>query len=268
MGERLMNFDDGHSDSADTVEKVRKLLGAPVLMDFTENVRKIRAQLIVFSSIAIAVVWMGVSIKPETPVFGIPFNGLTANKILFGLVLVVAYQLVHFAWAAWDSFNEWRVRRTGSRAITPEPGLPRIHEIDYPADPRQSTLYNWWLNYSAGMVNAEKKLDEIHDEFKEMHDEYIKLTVEEKMAWSQSVTMPRDSTALLHELGLIQRSIQTAQKLVMSKRLEVSLERFDQTFKHFVKSQNLRWILLELSLPLVLGLFALGSLAYGLWKST
>jgi hypothetical protein len=263
-----MSFNDGFTESADTVDKVRKLLGAPVVMDFTENVRKIRAQLIVFSSIAIAVVWMGVSIKPETPVFGIPFDGLTANKILVGLALVVAYQLAHFAWAAWDSFNEWRVRRTGSRAVTPEPGLPRIHEIDYPADPRQSTLYNWWLNYSAGMVNAEKKLDVIHDEFKKMHDEYIKLTVEDKQAWSPSVTMPRDSTALLHELGQIKTSMQNAQKLVMSKRLEVSLERFDQTFKHFINSQNLRWISLELSLPLLLGLIALGSLAYGLWKPT
>lgn len=75
-------MESGLIDIATTVEEVDKLLGATAFMEFTENVRKMRAQQLVFSTIAIAVVWTGVTIKPDTPVFGIRFEGLTAGFIV------------------------------------------------------------------------------------------------------------------------------------------------------------------------------------------
>ncbi|MES2879179.1 MAG: hypothetical protein V4713_12215 [Pseudomonadota bacterium] len=254
----------GTTDKVATAEEVDKLLGAPVFMEFTENVRKMRAQLLVFSTIAIAVVWMGVKIKPDTPVFGITFEGLTENKILLGLLIVITYQFVHFVWTAFDSFLEWRVRTTGARIAFQEPGMPRVRELDYAADPKQSTLYNWWRGHAKYMENMSENVTELRKTFEKVLDAFDAGPPEGVIEKQLAEIKHFDRASLLQNIGLIQGSIDTDRKVLLSSRIEASLARFDHTYKVFFKSQNLRWILLELAGPVLLGVFAMASIGRAL----
>ncbi|MCV5687679.1 hypothetical protein OFN32_26045, partial [Escherichia coli] len=57
-------------------ESVEKVLLAPVQIEFTENVKKIRQNLMVTSFIALFMTLGGVSIDPSSTFFGLKFNGL------------------------------------------------------------------------------------------------------------------------------------------------------------------------------------------------
>lgn len=100
------------ADEAGDEEKrkaVEKVLGEPIFDDFSDNTLKIRRNL-----------------------------------------LVVAYLVVHFGWNSITHFQQWRLRVTGTRLAFKTGRSPGLYleddeRGDYPDDPRQSTLYTWWL---------------------------------------------------------------------------------------------------------------------------
>jgi hypothetical protein len=55
----------------------------------------------------------------------------------------------------------------------------------------------------------------------------------------------------------IQAIINNRQDNLFSARLLKSIERFDNKFKYFLKSQNLRWLLIDLLAPLILAISAI-----------
>ena len=54
-------------------------------------------------------------------------------------------------------------------------------------------------------------------------------------------------------LSLLVNSLDITKNTLESKRIPVSLERFDDWFHFFLTSQNLRWCTIELLLPLIIG---------------
>lgn len=55
----------------------------------------------------------------------------------------------------------------------------------------------------------------------------------------------------------LKRSIDTVQKTLSDSRIPVSLKRFDGWFGFFLKSQNLRWLLIDALAPLLAGAIAI-----------
>jgi len=69
-----------------------------------------------------------------------------------------------------------------------------------------------------------------------------------------SITSPLN--AALQNINQLYNSIQTAHKTISDQRIPVSLKRFDNWFQLFLRSQNLRWLIIEFLFPIVLGLSA------------
>ena len=67
---------------------------------------------------------------------------------------------------------------------------------------------------------------------------------------SQLTTINQSSIALAD-------SVKSLENVLTSERIPVSLSRFDNWFKHFVAIQNFRWFIIEVSLPVILGLLAI-----------
>ena len=61
-------------------ESVEKILLAPIQIEFTDNVKKIRQNLMVTSFITLFITLGGISIDPSSTIFGLKFNGL--NDVL------------------------------------------------------------------------------------------------------------------------------------------------------------------------------------------
>jgi hypothetical protein len=55
----------------------------------------------------------------------------------------------------------------------------------------------------------------------------------------------------------LERSITVARDTFSESRIPVSLRRFDGWFHLFLRSQNLRWLIIELGVPILVGFCAL-----------
>src|SRR5271156_3294535 len=131
-------------DLESEVAAVSKVLGEPVFAELSERAWRVRTTLVVVAMVAIAVSYLNLKVDPAAAVFGLSFSGVTDKSIRIGLLMSVFYLAIHFVWVSWDSFNEWRIRRTGTRVAYVTTGRFGEASADYPGDPRQSTLYNWW----------------------------------------------------------------------------------------------------------------------------
>jgi len=69
-------------------------------------------------------------------------------------------------WGAIDSFCEWRLRITGTRAAFITTGILSSESGDYPNDPRHSTLYFWWVKNAKIIDNLTEKVDSIESQIK------------------------------------------------------------------------------------------------------
>lgn len=145
------------------IKAVEKNLKEPVALQFSDQVWKIRANLIVASAIALVVGVANLQISPESSFLGIRFSGLNDILIRTNLGAIVLYLLVHFLWTGWDSFLEWRLRVTGTRSAFQTGSMWSPEHVDHPVDPRQSTLYNWWTMQQSAIGN----LGAIASEFKQ-----------------------------------------------------------------------------------------------------
>lgn len=235
-----------------------KYLGEPFMSEFTESVRKMRTHLLIGAVIAIAAVFMDLTINPDSPVFGVQFKGLSERKILIGLFLINLYLLVHFFWSSLDSYREWEIRLTGYENADVLDVPFYNDQTDFAKDPRQSTLYNWWLK-SARQIQP---LDEMMRNLIENIDSMI-------ASGTQIFDPPRGSNfnaemgKVRSELDKIDKAMETVNTTLTNSRLVSSLALFDTRFRHFHASQNLRWILIEWLLPIGIGLLALCGL---IWK--
>jgi hypothetical protein len=231
----------------DNNNAVEKVLGEPVLADFPEYVRKIRNNLFIVSMISIFMVIGDVSISPKSTIFGLTFNNLRPEHITQGLLAITTYSFVHFLWCAIDSLQEWRLRITGTRVGFITAGIFADENGDYPRNPRQSTLYNWWLQKQKEMTSLPELL--------RMTERLAALS---KAAQSQG---EKNNEKMIQDLSQEIKNLQSPTTQILniidSKRLDASLKRFDNAFLLFLRSQNLRWLIIECLTPLLIGAFSI-----------
>lgn len=243
------------------IKAVEKVLKEPVAAEFSEQAWKIRTNLIVAASIALVMGLAKIQIAPDSTFLGLKFTGLNDTLIRFTLATVVVYLLVHFMWAGWDAFLEWRLRITGTRTLFQTGAFFGPEHVDYPVEPRQSTLYNWWSMQQATIGEIGKQAVAIQDSMRKWEADIQRIREGKDDPYSSNLN------AVVHGLSQAQASaaklahiIEQNTKAMTDDRIPASLKRFDGWFQLFLRSQNLRWFVIEFLAPVAFSLTALYAL--------
>lgn len=238
-----------------TAEEIERILGNPVFAELTDNALKIRRNLLVTAVITLFTHYASIQIKKDTPFLGVQFEGLDNGKIELGLLILLLYFLSHFLWYVWDSFCEWRLRRTGMSKLK----LMLEEGGDIGDNIRNSTLYNWWRVQSESIRAATFEVEKISFTIDALNN----IVQQDRDLWE-----PHQVNSQLHDIKLqldyIRQYVKRIMVVMEDQRFQISLRRFDNWFKHFFSSQNLRWILFEVSIPIALGLWAIGIALYAI----
>ncbi len=228
----------------DKLEAVEQVLGKPVAAEFSDDALKVRRNLLVASFVSIVSVVGGVHVDPGSTVFGLKFSGLTPGLINCGLLIITSYLVLHFGWYFFDSLLEWRLRVTGTRLAFITAGTYASDDADYPANVRQSTLYNWWKGKSAEVALLTKLGADVGPKIEGLG----KLIATGHAPSQESIEQLRSEFKVLMDYMDRTRSV------LAEPRVAVSLRRFDRWFALFLRSQNLRWLLIDAGMPLIAGL--------------
>lgn len=235
--------------SSKKIDEVEKILGEPIFIEFSDYVRKIRTNLLIVSFITIFIIFYEVKISPDSTLLGLKFTEFKNEWIMHSFLALNSYLFLHFSVCSIDAFKEWMVRVTGTKVVHVTVGITSIYEGDYPSDPRQSTLYNWWKDEAKKIGNLKEKFESIETKLNEIKTE-IQNKGQENIAQQNlnNVVHPIGNiNNVLHEL---KRNIEELKRTLESKRIPISLEKFDNCYKSLLKTQNLRWLVIEFSFPL------------------
>lgn len=244
------------SHDEDNLKAVEKVLGDPAFAEFSPNTWKIRTYLIIASVISIAVVFADLHIDPGSTVLGLKFHGLSDTVLTNGLFGVTLYLLLHFLWSAVDTLLEWRLRITGTKVAFATTGIFASEHADYPRDPRQSTLYNWWKDEATKIGDLTAKLSEIETQLAEW-DARLKARFTEGPDAMNIVNASASINSTREAVVKLERSMTETRDAISAVRVPVSLRRFDRWFQLFLRSQNLRWLIIEFRAPILVGIYAL-----------
>jgi hypothetical protein len=238
------------------IEAVEKALGSPIGAELPENAIKVRRNLLISSMVALFVAFGGLKLDPASSILGFKFVGLTDDLIRIGLAAVTLYLLLHFLWYVYDALLEWRLRVTGTRLSFVTTARMASEHGDYPNDPRQSTLYHWWSEEAKRMGNVGARALAVDDKLRESQ-QAVRALLEEKGSGSNLQNILNVLTEMRNALTELNRSVEHIRKTLDSDRISVSLKRFDGWFELFLRSQNLRWLIVDAVVPSLLGTWAL-----------
>ena len=239
-----------------SIDAVQNILGNPVDASFCDNALKIRRNLLV-CSVAVFLATLGkVTVDQELSVFGLKFIGLTTELIRLGLVATTAYLLLHFTWFVFEALTEWRLRVTGTRLAFLTGAKWGGAEGDSPDDPRQSTLYSWWVTQAHEIGNLASVIKTL-DELRKNADTTINSLNSAEGCRTELNALQQLLKKLDKSVFELSQKVDAARVAVQSNRIPVSLGRFDQWFSMFLRSQNLCWLLIEAILPLASGVASL-----------
>lgn len=238
---------------------VEKSLGEPVAAEFSDYVRKLRGNLVFISFISISLTLGGLEIDPTSSILGLKFNGLDNSSLMYGLAILNAYMLFHFIWCSFDAFQEWGMRVTGTRLSFITTARLSSEHGDYPSDPRQTSLYHWWKDQANNIGSLSEPVAEINRKL-EIWESEVKEALEAQ-GNPNVVNACMAINKVTTDITKLKGSIETVSKALESPRIPASLERFDNRFQLFLRSQNLRWLVLELGLPIIMGLVSVFLLA-------
>lgn len=234
--------------------KVEKILGEPFATDFSDYVRRLRNGLVTLSAVTIVLLLGGLQLSSDSTFLGLKFDGLSNSLVLRVILLLNAYMFLHFLWCGLDHFQEWWLRLTGTRVAYVTTGRIASEVADYPNDPRQSTLYNWWKEEAKKISSLQEPLENIRKKL-DAWEATVKENLEGKNPNVVNACMSINQVS--SEIQKLSRSIEQTGKTIESQRIPVSLKRFDGHYQFYLRSQTLRWLVFELGFPLALGSYAL-----------
>jgi hypothetical protein len=242
----------------ETLEAVQKILGEPVAAGLTDRAWRARTQLLSVALVAIGIIKFKLRVNTDATVLGFSLTGLSDHAVRGALVLAIAYLLLHFVWMAWESFAEWRLRLTGTRVAFATVGRFASSECDYPDDPRQSTLANWWRSSANNLGNLTVRVDGLRVMFADQQ-----AAIREACGSGEPINVA-NATAPLNNImtaaNQLKQSIEATAIVLASLRIPASLDRFEKTYRHFLESQNIRWLLVDALLPIGVAAYALYTL--------
>lgn len=239
-------------DSEDKkLNAVEKALGEPVAPELNENAWKVRKNLVIISAVAMAAVLADLRIDDGSSLLGLKLSGLSDAVLRTGLLCVLSYLSIHFLWAAFDSFLEWRLRITGTRLSFITTARFASEEGDYPNDPRQSTLYSWWLDHAKRIGNLSARFLDLERLLQNL-DQDLRARYTNGADAMNIVNACKPINEARETMVKLQQSVDEVQKTIFASRVPVSLKRFDRWFELFLRSQNLRWLVIDILVPVLL----------------
>lgn len=240
------------------IKAVEKVLKEPVAAGFSDQAWKIRNNLIVGSSIALVMGLAKVQIAPDSTFLGLKFNGLNDNVIRLTLAAVVIYLLFHFLWAGWDSLLEWRLRITGTRTVFQTGSMFAPRHVDYPVEPRQSTLYNWWVMQHTAIARVGIVVEELQEKLKTWAADIQAIREGKSDPYSNNLNNVISGLSQVNvQYADLVRALKANTEAITDDRIPTSLKRFDGWFQLFLRSQNLRWFVIEFVAPVIFSFAAL-----------
>jgi hypothetical protein len=233
------------------INAVAQVLKNPVSLEVSEPIRKMRATLMIVSMVAIFGVVMDLRIEPTVSVAGMQFVGLTPWKISFGLMLICLYTLIHFVWCSGETLLEWCLRCSGLDTLQKNGELPN-------PGPRQSTLMTWW---EAQVAQVDREILGIRKYQCEVEEWLQKMRTTD---WGknnpQAIEIHAAITSIRNVVGQSERLYMYGVSAANEPAISDSLYRFERAFFLHQSSQNIRWMLVEFLVPVLLGVSAVGFL--------
>lgn len=240
--------------SESNIEAVEKVLGKPVGGDLPEQALKVRRNLITLGVVSVFIALGEVKFDPTSSVLGFKFIGISESLVQNALLLANVYLLLHFAWYAFESVLEWRLRITGTKLAFRTGVRLGSEYADYPDDPRQSTLYTWWSEHAKRIGNMQSTADDLLAKIKEWEERVVSFR---QRGDSLNLANAMNSlTQTRSEITRLKSQIETTEKTLTSLRIPCSLGRFDRWYEWFLRSQNLRWMFIDILSPIGIGGFA------------
>lgn len=252
--------DQNTNMSDNKIEQVRKVLGTPFSGDLPDNAIRVRRNLMAASLIAIILVLSGAKVDPASTLLGIRFTNLKGDHVSLGLLALNVYFFIHYFWYVVEAWLEWRLRLTGTRLAFQTGASFGSEYEDHHTDPRQSTLYNWWIAQGQSLGGLETYIDTIGKKISKFETQLSNPHRDSNDL--DTVKVAADLESIKTNISSLQDHLKSINGTIKSARILASLERFDKWFYLSLRIQSVRWILIDLSFPILLGLAANGLLAY------
>lgn len=208
------------------MDNFKKVLLKPNIEPLDSNSQRIRRNLVVTSVVAFFLSIGSSGIDPKNSSFvGIKFNEVRVEIIQIMIVLALIYFFIHFLWASLDHFKENKLRLTGivMPMIRGNSFDPNTHEES------QSTMHSWWTS----------EMD--------LTKEYRKLLTDMK---KHAIKDQQESVIGLMTLRMDELEGKSAY-------IYEALKSYETSFWYHQRSQLLRWIILDFSIPLIIGFVSL-----------
>ncbi|WP_372378576.1 hypothetical protein ACBZ91_06840 [Vibrio natriegens] len=244
----------------ETLKKIESVMREPKGIEITDYEERIRRNLLFSSLLALAFTWLSLSINNDSTFFGgLRFDNITPKAVYWILLSIISYEFIHYVWVQFNNFSHWRIRLTGMTIseVRGDGGPGRLGGMNVPEDysgrDENSNFYNWMFENRTDRTTAMTELLKQSSEFKELVDSL-------KQAHSGDSKLSSMISELDRKSKTIEQSTSSLTKAVENIRVNGSMLRFDQWYKILIRSQNARWITLDMLLPFALSLTAIISL--------
>lgn len=239
--------------SEQEIRKAEEVLGEPVLAEFSEDLRRTKRNLLIVSGVAIFAHFSKMQVT-VAGFFGFKFSNPDQIWLQVAVLSIVGYLFIQFCWRGWDYLQYMRLRITGNRVTHVTVGMSSYEYGDYPSDPAQSTLYNWWLTEAKQIGNLSAMAEEVHRVASQLDEAANRPGNREQVNINHVV----ERTAQLNsDISKFENRLEKVEETINSARIPASLERFGKWFRRFSRSQIYRIILLDLAFPFSFGAVAI-----------
>ncbi|MGC4008541.1 MAG: hypothetical protein QM805_05835 [Pseudomonas sp.] len=241
--------------SGDKEVLLAKALGEPVGFDLSDAASKIKRNLLLVSLVIIILVLGELKTSDKLSIFGVSLEGVTPEKLMLGLGFVLLYSAMHFSWYCFDALGEWYVRVTGTRLAYITGARYADKVCDYPDDPKQSTLYTWWLKEARTAFRFRELMDDLGPQIEEVNRRIDDIDAGRNPSGNGAMA----ATAINMLNGTVLKfnsHLENYGRIVGEDRIPFSLKRFDRRFHLLLRSQNLRVLLVDVIVPFLVAFYA------------
>lgn len=240
------------------MSELNEVMARPVMSEQTDTERKLKNNLIAFSVISLFMHFGDISVEGTVSISGLGLTGLTPEKIHIGLFIMIFYSALHYLWCVSDALKEWRLRLTAVEqmsigVVKPSYSVPPSENI------RNNTFYYWWVSHSnelSKIKGCSYQLDDAMTYFRIKSDEF------KDIANSNEHILKLDEYN--HYLGTLSNHLSSCTEymarldaIMSSPPVSVSLPEFNDSFRSFITTQNIRWFLFDYLIPFSLGAVSL-----------
>lgn len=240
------------------LEHIESVMRSPKGIAIVDYEERIRRNLLLVSIAAIAFTWLNLEVDTTKAFFGVlTFKNLSQENIYWFFFAVLVYEFLHYFWIQISNFGEWRIRLTGTShlEVRGDGGGAQSEggnsPYDYSGNDQNSNFYTWMFDNKHDRTTAMTQLIKMSGELQALI---------ENMQESKD-SSNKQFQELTSKTNSISSSIDRLELALQNLRIDGSMLRFDQWFRILVASQNLRWLILDIALPLILGFIAFYSLS-------